>query len=149
MSRNRFQELLCNIHFANNETIAQGDRLGKVQLLIRLVQKKFQDMYTPEEHVVDDKSLVSWQGQIVFRQYLPSKAHKYGIKVFKLCSASGYMWSIIVYGGRAATEGRDIGQAQRVCTELTERLRNEGRTLYIDNFYTSYPLAKFFLHQKI
>ena len=58
------------------------------------------------------------------------------------------MWSIIVYGGQAATEGRDIGQAQRVCTELTEGLRNKGQTLYIDNFYTSYPLAKLFLHQK-
>ena len=60
-----------------------------------------------------------------------------------------YVWSVIVYGGRAATEKRDVDQAQRVCTELTERLRNKGRTLYIDNFYTSYPLAKFFLHKKI
>ena len=111
ISRNCFQKLLRNIHFADNETIAQGDRLGKIQPLIRLKQKKFQDMYTPEEHIVVDESLVPWRVRLVFRQYLPLKAHKYGIKVFKLCLALGYVWSVIVYGGRAATEERDVCQA--------------------------------------
>ena len=45
-------------------------------------------MYTPEKHIVVDESLVPWRGRIVFLQYLPSKAHKYGVKVFKLCLAS-------------------------------------------------------------
>ena len=126
MSRNRFQELLRNIQFADNEIIAQCDRLDKIQPLIRLVHEKFQDMYILEEHIVVDESLIPWRGRLVFRQYLPSKAHKYGIKILKLCSASGYAWPIIVYGGRTATEGRDVGQAQKVCTKLTEGLRNEG-----------------------
>ena len=148
MSRNRFQELLRNIQFADNEIIAQCDRLDKIQPLMRLVHEKFQDMYILKEHIVVDESLIPWRGRLVFRQYLPSKAHKYGIKILKLCSASGYAWPNIVYGGRAATEGRDVGQAQKVCTKLTEGLRNEGWTLYIDSFYTSYPLGKIFLHQK-
>ena len=35
-----------------------------------------------------------------------------------------------------------------ICEKLTRGLRNEGRILYIDNFYTSYPLARFMLAEK-
>jgi hypothetical protein len=40
---------------------------------------------------------------------------------------------------------RQVGTAEDVCTELTKKLLNEGRTLFFDHFYTSYELAlKFF-----
>ncbi|XP_053949337.1 piggyBac transposable element-derived protein 1-like [Anastrepha ludens] len=39
MPRNRFELILANIHFANNETIPKGDRTGKVQPLIDMLQK--------------------------------------------------------------------------------------------------------------
>ena len=78
---------------------------------------------------------------MVFSQYLPAKSHKYGIKVFNLCSSEGYCWSLQVYGGKSATGGREVGQAFRVCKDLTVGLRNKGRTLYVDNFYTSYAMT--------
>lgn len=113
------------------------------------MQKKFKDLYTPEEDIIIDESLVPWRGRLLFRQYLPAKAHKYGVKLFKLCSQKGYTWALQVYGRKVSTAGAsEVGQAQRVCTDLTLGLRNEGRTLFVDNFYTSYPLAKFLLSQK-
>ena len=53
-----------------------------------------------------------------------------------------------MHAGKTGTGGREVGQTQRICEELTRGLRNEGRTLYIDNFYTSYPLARFMLVEK-
>ena len=53
-----------------------------------------------------------------------------------------------MYAGKTGTGGREVGQTQRICEELTRGLRSEGRTLYIDNFYTSYPLARFMLAEK-
>lgn len=147
MSRNRYQALLRNIHFANNAAIQEGDRLGKIRPLLSLMTENFKALYTPEEKIVVDESLVPWRGRLIFRQYIPNKAHKYGIKLFKLCSSDGYVWSLQVYGGKNAATGREIGQAERVCRELTAGLRMEGRTLYVDNFYTSYSLAKFFLEE--
>lgn len=146
MSRNRFQELMCNIYFGKNEIITKDDRLGKIQPLIDLIQKRYQTLYIPEEDIVIDQTLVPWRGQLIFHQYLPEKARKYGIKFFKLSSSTGYVWSMKIYGGN--TGEREVDQIEKVCKELSENLRNEGRTLYIDNFYTSYQLAKYFLEQK-
>ena len=52
-----------------------------------------------------------------------------------------------MHAGKTGTGGREVGQTQRICEELTRGLRNEGRTLYINNFYTSYPLARFMLQR--
>lgn len=83
-----------------------------------------------------------WRGRLIFRQYIPNKAHRYGIKLFKLCSVDGYTWALRVYAGKSATGEREIGLAKNVCLQLCGDLLNEGRTLYVDNFYTSYELAR-------
>ena len=75
MSRNRFQELLRYIHFVDNVTIDPTDRRAKIQALVDLLQSKFQELYTPEENIVIDESLIPWRGRLIFRQYKPSKAH--------------------------------------------------------------------------
>ena len=95
-----------------------------------------------------DESLIPWRGRLIFRQYIPCKAHKYGIKLFKLCAGQGYCLSPQMHAGKTGTGGREVGQTQRICEELTKGLRNEGRTLYIDNSYTSYPLARLMLAEK-
>ena len=53
-----------------------------------------------------------------------------------------------MHAGKTGTGGREVGQTQKICEELTRGLRSEGRTLYVDNFYTSYPLAQFILAEK-
>lgn len=142
MSRNRFQLLLKMLHFANNETIQQGDRLGKIQPLIDMLQRKFKSLYYPNEDIVIDETLIPWRGRLVFRQYIPNKTHRYGIKLFKLCSTSGYTWALKVYAGKSATGVHEIGLAKKVCLSLCQGLLYEGRTLYVDNFYTTYELAR-------
>lgn len=98
--------------------------------------------------IVIDETLVPWRGRLVFRQYIPNKAHKYGIKLFKLCSSEGYTYDLSIYSGKSLDGIREVGLAQKVCERLTSGLRNQGRTLYVDNFYTSYGLALFFLKEK-
>uniref|UniRef100_A0A182RWV0 PiggyBac transposable element-derived protein domain-containing protein n=1 Tax=Anopheles funestus TaxID=62324 RepID=A0A182RWV0_ANOFN len=46
---------------------------------------------------------------------------------------------------KSETGDRQCGLAQDVCMELSNLILNEGRTMYIDNFYTSYELATYFL----
>ena len=82
MSRNRFQELLRYIHIVDNVTIDPTDRRAKIQALVDLLQSKFQELYTPEESIVIDESLLPWRGRLIFHQYIPCKAHKYEIKLF-------------------------------------------------------------------
>ncbi|KAL7635477.1 UNVERIFIED_CONTAM: hypothetical protein RMT77_014546 [Armadillidium vulgare] len=145
MSRNKFQLLLNLVHFADNNSIEKGNRIGKIAPLIDLLVKNFQSVFCPPKDVVIDETLVPWRGRLIFRQYIPQKAHKYGIKLFKLCTTEGYTYNFSVYSGKQEGE---YGVAKKVCEKLMHNLLNEGRTLYVDNFYTSYELALSMLRQK-
>lgn len=82
------------------------------------------------------------------RKYRPNKAHKYGIKLLKLCTSEGYTWANKIYSGKSEIYDTNNGLAAKVCEDLSQGFLNEGRILYVDNFYTSYPLAFDFLCQK-
>lgn len=58
MSRNRFELLLSNLHFANNDTIDQNERLGKVLQLLKEMTENYQKVYTPGENIVIDGTMV-------------------------------------------------------------------------------------------
>ena len=146
MSRNRFQLIMKFLHFANNQNSDQNDRLYKLRPLLALLKQNF-IKYTPGEKVVIDESLVHFRGRTILRQYIPNKKHKYGLKFYKLCSVEGYTWNFIIYKGKGdtflgASHGDSIVQA------LMEGLLNEGRILYVDNFYTSTTLAKHLLEKR-
>ena len=142
MSRNRFQLLLSVLHFSNNETAESGNRPAKIQPLIDMSQINFQNLFCPEEDMVIDETLVPWKGRLTFRQYIPNKTHRYGVKLFKLCSLAGYTWAVKVYSGKSSAGVREIGLAKTDYKELMKALVNHGRTLYVDNFYTTYDLAQ-------
>lgn len=49
-------------------------------------------------------NLSLWRGRLSFRQYTPSKAHKYGIKFFELCTNDGFVLDLVIYKGRGTIE---------------------------------------------
>ena len=50
-----------------------------------------------------------------------------------------------VYSGKLRTEERELGIAKNAFLELLQGLLDQGRILYVDNFYTSYELALYLL----
>ncbi|KAK9721752.1 Transposase IS4 [Popillia japonica] len=104
MSRNRFQAILRFIHFADNETADKGDRLYKIKPLTDAQTNKFKQLKVPSEVVSIDESMVPFRGRLLFRQYIPGKASKYGVKIFKLCDESGYTYETEIYKGRSDTK---------------------------------------------
>jgi hypothetical protein len=47
MSRIRFERLLANLHFSDNERAANGNRLSKIRPLENLLIVKFQEAFVP------------------------------------------------------------------------------------------------------
>ena len=143
MSYNRFSLILKCWHFTNNAEVRESrDRLYKIQPLVDKIIHNCRKIYTPGERVVVDESMVGFRGRILFRQYNPQKSNKYGIKIYKLCTDSGYTWSYRIYSG----EERQIPGLDKpgsVVISLCDELLNEGRLLFTDNWYTSIPLAKY------
>ncbi|VDP10112.1 unnamed protein product [Heligmosomoides polygyrus] len=94
----------------------------------------------PGRRVYIDESLVPFRGRLLFRQYILSKRHRYGIKVFKLCSEGGYTCKIRVYAGKDCTRTGTV--AETVVMDLMEEYLDQGRDLFVDNWYTGISLAQ-------
>lgn len=82
MSRNRFELLLKFIHFADNEACTSENRLFKIESLLSLLNSKFQKIYNPGPKVSIDESMIPFRGRLKFRQYIPNKRHRYGVKSY-------------------------------------------------------------------
>uniref|UniRef100_A0A7I4Z0Z9 DDE_Tnp_1_7 domain-containing protein n=1 Tax=Haemonchus contortus TaxID=6289 RepID=A0A7I4Z0Z9_HAECO len=139
MRRTRFEELWKYLHLADNDTF-DGDRLQEIRKFVEMFKKAAAECYSPERELCIDKSLVPFRGRIVFRQYLPAKRHRYGIKTFKLCSKGEYTVRIKIYAGRDPS--REEPLADKVAVELVEGFLDERRVLCTDNYYSSIGLAE-------
>ena len=59
------------------------------------------EAYTPESAICTDDCLILWKGRLVFRQHIPNKRSRFGIKLYALCeSTTGYMHRFRVYTGK-------------------------------------------------
>ena len=136
MPRDRFDLIWRYLHLQNNEDNLGGDRLYKVRWFIDYLRNKFETVYTPGENVTLDESMIKYKGRLAFRQYMPAKPIKWGIKVWSLCEAdTGYMCRFQVYTGREGAQ--EHGLTFRVVDELMTPYRYTNICVYMDNFYTS------------
>lgn len=139
MSRNRFEILLRMLHFSENDEENKTDRLHRVRKLMNDLNISFRQHFTANEDICIDESMVPFRGRIIFRQYNKNKRHKYGVKLFKLCSVPGYTHKINVYAGKSGT---DNTTPTNVVMALCKDYVNRGHTLHTDNWYTSIDLAR-------
>ena len=145
-------ELICKyLHSANNENISTfvgPKKLFKIYPVIFHLNKKFQELCLPNQDISIDESMTLWKGRLSFKQYLSLKAAKFGIKTYELCdSTMGYLWSFIVYTGKdtelhSPLITADTNKTSAIVLKLVEPLLNQGRTLWMDNFYNSPTLAR-------
>lgn len=148
MSRNRFELLLRMWHFADNSIAQKGDRACKYKTLLEALLNRFQHVRNPNTVIAVDESMIPFRGRLGFRQYIPGKSHKYGIKLFKLCDPSGYCYNMILYSGKNTAEISNYGLSTQIVLDLSEKYLDDGRLLYADNFYSSVTLAKLLLQRK-
>ena len=71
-----------------------------------------------------DETMIPWRGGLLFRQYLPGKAHKYDVKMYKLADTNGYTWNFVIYTGQQdSLAGR--GHAEAVVMNLLNDLSRD------------------------
>ena len=104
MNRDRYILILKFWHIADNDSdVPHGqpgyDSFHKIMPLLQHLNEKFQPIYTPSQNIALDESLVLWKGRLVFRQYIPIKWARFGIKHFMLCENTGYAYRFDVYTG--------------------------------------------------
>ncbi|KAL6417637.1 hypothetical protein ACFW04_011818 [Cataglyphis niger] len=137
------EEFDVNWRIPNNEENDPNNRLSKVAHIIDHLNSNFKKYYNPDEVVCVDESLVPFRGRILFRQYIKQKRHRYGIKVFKLCSGPGYTYSFQIYTGKGENTSEIYGnKSTEIVMALCQDILGKGHTICTDNWYTSVNLAE-------
>ena len=85
MSLKRFKQILRFCRFDNKNTREERratDKLAAIRDLWTMFVATLRKYYIPGTDVTVDEQLVPFRGRCPFRQYIPSKPAKYGIKVW-------------------------------------------------------------------
>jgi len=135
-------------HFSNNEEVSNHS-LKKIKPVIDHLKEKFGNTIIAGEKLCIDESLVLWKGKLKFKQFLPLKRHRFGMKIFELADCeTGFLLDFIVYTGSDTDyEKFDLGVSGDIVAHFMQPYYNEGRVLYTDNWYTS-PQLSDYLHDR-
>ena len=154
MRRDRFRAVLTFLQFANRDDPPDNynnDRIWKVREVYEKLMSRYQKYFYPFKRLVIDESLVLFKGRLNFKQYIPSKVHRFGIKVFVLCDCeTGYTLNMIVYTGTdidipKVPRKDPFGMSGTIVKKMMLPYLGKGHILYTDNWYTS-PVLCQFLH---
>ena len=91
-----------------------------------------------------DEQLVPFKGQLYMKQYIPSKPHKWGFKVFALCDTARIQYDFEVYTGKVfpVSGEPDLGPSSNIVLQLAKTIPDDmNHLLYFDNWFTSVPLV--------
>jgi hypothetical protein len=81
------------------------DKLCKVRPVINMAKERFSNSYKPHKHIAIDEAMIKWTGRLSFKQYLPAKPIKRGIKVWMHCDADTvFLTDFDIYLGRATQQ---------------------------------------------
>ncbi|XP_043529513.1 piggyBac transposable element-derived protein 4-like isoform X2 [Frieseomelitta varia] len=154
MSYHRFSLLLTCLRFDDVTTRHHRrklDKLAAIRDVFDIFLTNCQESYLLSEYCTIDEQLVPFRGRCSFRQYIPNKPAKYGIKIFTLADAnSRYTFSMEIYVG-IQPEGRYkvSNKVLDVVMRLVQHIEGSGRNVTGDNWFSSIPLAKCLLDKKL
>ncbi|XP_058235984.1 activating transcription factor 7-interacting protein 1 isoform X4 [Hemibagrus wyckioides] len=152
MSPSRFYELSRALRFDDKLQRPAGhgeDKLFPIRSLWEMWTERLPLLFNPGKDVTVDEQFVPFKGRCSFRQYMPKKTAKYGLKFWVTADvATSYAWKCDVYLGKTSGPGQaEVDQGKRVVMEMTEGL--QGVTVTCDNHFTSYSLAQELLQKEV
>ena len=94
------------LHFADNtgqkpKDHPDYDPLYKIRVVLDRCVATYLENIIPGKNLSVDESMLKFKGRLYFKQYMPMKPVKWGIKLFALCDAE--TWAILrffVYMGK-------------------------------------------------
>jgi hypothetical protein len=134
-SRDRFKQLLRFFRVAEpDDDAAERDPLPHIASLAVKLNASFAANYHPSQPLALDEAMAAFKGRSPIKQYIPSKPHKWGYKIYCL-SSDDYLLHFEVYAGaeRRSEEGATFDTVMR----MTRGYEDKGHVLYVDNWFTS------------
>mgnify|MGYP004593395707 CR=1 FL=1 len=152
MSKTRFCDISRFLRFddKSSRTFRRStDKFAPFRDIWEIVNNNFKKSYLPGENMTIDEQLLPFRGRVSFKQYLPSKPDKYGMKIWWICdSSTSYPLQGIPYLGKEGGN-RQTNLAMNVVQKLVQPYENTNRNITFDNYFTSVPLALDLLSKKL
>ncbi|XP_051994392.1 piggyBac transposable element-derived protein 3-like [Xyrauchen texanus] len=143
MGRKRFDNLRTYIHMNDNTNVKQKgepgyDPLFKVRPVLEKVRANCLKVEPEENHSIDEQ-MIPFKGKIGMKQYIKTKPHKWGIKVFTRAGVTGLVYDFEVYTGKGTvTNERGLGVAGEVVLRLVSEVpKGLNYKCFFDNWFTS------------
>ena len=97
-SRDKFALILSNLRFANYDPQRLPQRMEKIAPIIELLRTKVQSVYQIDGEGSIDEFLLLHKGNLYFKQYIPKKRARFGMKGHSLNEAdTGYTYDCLLY----------------------------------------------------
>ncbi|XP_069595586.1 piggyBac transposable element-derived protein 4-like [Ranitomeya imitator] len=154
MCLKRFKILIRCLRFDDRTTRTQRktyDRLAPIRDLFQKFVENCKKSYCPGENVTIDEMLPGFRGRCAFRQYIPSKPSKYGIKMYALVDvAKTYTYNLEIYAG-TQPEGpyRVSNKPSDIVKRMAEPLFGSGRSITADNWFSTCDLIDYLKMQHL
>ena len=102
--------------------------------------------------------MIKFNGVVSFKQYIKIKPVKYGLKLFLISdSFNYYCHKFIIYYGNMKNEfsgkpfysdENNFNNTEQLVLYLCEGMLNQNKIIYMDNYYTTIKLGKYFSNNK-
>jgi len=109
--------------------------LPRVRPLIQSLQHSFPRHYAPSRCLTLDEAMVAFKGRSPIKQYIPSKPHKWGYKIYCLAS-DDYLLQFEVYQGKEEHPS-PLGSTYDTVMRMTAEYQHQQFFLFTDNWFTS------------
>ena len=108
-----------------------------------------QPYYSLKKNISTNGGMMAFKGRLSFRQYLPAKPTKYGIKVWMAADASnGYIVNFSVYLESEGQKRRIHGLGYDVVMNMACPFLNQNHHVFFNNFFSSPILLEHLLDQQ-
>lgn len=117
--------------------------------MLDVISRTFSNEYRPSKFVSIDEAMVKYKGRLGFKQYMPMKPVKRGIKVWvRADPTNGFICAIQVYTGKEGHQS-EHGLGHRVVSDLLRDLHGKNYHIFCDNFFTSVKVAEDLLRNNL
>ena len=135
-SRDRFKQLHRYFRIVPAPVAAAPrNPIPHVRALAEKLNSSFAAHFTPTQHLALDEAMVAYKGRSPIKQYIPSKPHRWGYKIYCLASED-YLLHFEVYEGKE-DDPSESGATYDTVIRMTQQYQNQQLILFTDNWFTS------------
>ena len=153
MSYKRFTTIKKHLRFDDKRRRDQSDSLASCRQLVNQFNEAVNVIYKPGAFLCVDEMLMEFHGRVKFRQYIPTKPGKFGVKIFWLVDAeNSFPLRCLVYIGEKTISEREKSLSSSISEATVKNLVSPyvgvGRCITGDNYFTSISLVNYLLSNK-